>query len=418
MGRTSVTKVLSGTTTVLRFPPPPGRLPPPKSLIVPATEQMTEDLVRVYLNEIGSYPLLTKVDEADLARCIEAGRDAEAELSTSSDVLTPARKRSLRRAARDGHDAHQRFVTSNLRLVVSIAKAYQSSGMPLLDLIQEGNLGLIHAVDKFDWRKGFKFSTYATWWIRQAIQRGVVAGSRLVRLPAPVRDDALRLQRARLELEARFGREPTIEELAKEALVTVEQVSLLASLPQRAVLPRRAGGRRRRRARRSRRRSAGRQPQRDGHRQPRARRSSIDCCRAWKTANDSCCVSATGSTARPPPRPTSAPSSACPPIGSARSNVRRWPSSAARSRRPSPGHCSTQPDRHTPRTRARRPSLRGGRLGRFGVCPSVSGCAHQRRWLGPGRLTGPEDGQRRDMIRSTYQNMVMSDPNSWTAAPT
>ena len=188
---------------------------------------MTEDLVRVYLNEIGSYPLLTKTDEADLARCIEAGRAAEAELQTLTPGITPARKRTLRRTVREGHDAHQRFVTSNLRLVVSIAKAYQSSGMPLLDLIQEGNLGLIHAVDKFDWRKGFKFSTYATWWIRQAIQRGVVAGSRLVRLPAPVRDDALRLQRARLELEARFGREPTVEELAKEALVTVDQVTLL-----------------------------------------------------------------------------------------------------------------------------------------------------------------------------------------------
>jgi RNA polymerase sigma factor (sigma-70 family) len=189
-------------------------------------EQPTEDLVRAYLNEIGSYPLLTKSDEVDLARIIEAGRDARHELAVS-DSIPAQRRRALHRAVREGETAHERFVTANLRLVVSIAKAYQSSGLPLLDLIQEGNLGLIHAVDKFDWRKGFKFSTYATWWIRQAIQRGVVAGSRLIRLPAPVRDAALRLQRARVELESRLGREPTPEELAEEAIVPLDQVVAL-----------------------------------------------------------------------------------------------------------------------------------------------------------------------------------------------
>ena len=185
---------------------------------------MTEDLVRVYLNEIGSYPLLTKADEADLARCIEAGREAEAELETLGDVLSPARKRTLRRAVRDGHEAHQRFVTSNLRLVVSIAKAYQSSGMPLLDLIQEGNLGLIHAVDKFDWRKGFKFSTYATWWIRQAIQRGIANSARVIRLPVHAGDMLTALLKMRAQLEGTLGRMPTLAELAAEAELPLEKV--------------------------------------------------------------------------------------------------------------------------------------------------------------------------------------------------
>jgi len=192
-----------------------------------SSDNHTDDLVRAYLNEIGAYPLLTKDDEIELARRIEAGREAAEALAAPGVKHTAEQRRALQRAVRAGDEAHERFVTANLRLVVSIAKAYQSSGMPLLDLIQEGNLGLMHAVDKFDWRKGFKFSTYATWWIRQAIQRGVVAGSRLVRLPAPVRDAALRLQRVRMDLEARNGREPTVEELAAEAFVPVDQVIAL-----------------------------------------------------------------------------------------------------------------------------------------------------------------------------------------------
>src|SRR5690606_24241962 len=131
-------------------------------------ERDEEDLVRLYLTDIGQYPLLTKDDEVRLAQAIEAGAAAREELETST-ALTPTRKRELKRADRKGQEAERTFVQSNLRLVVSIAKKYQASGLPLLDLIQEGNLGLMHAVEKFDWRKGFKFSTYATWWIRQAI---------------------------------------------------------------------------------------------------------------------------------------------------------------------------------------------------------------------------------------------------------
>ncbi|HMQ28934.1 MAG TPA: sigma-70 family RNA polymerase sigma factor, partial [Acidimicrobiales bacterium] len=124
-------------------------------------ERDEEDLVRLYLTDIGQYPLLTKDDEVRLAQAIEAGAAAREELETST-TLTPTRKRELKRADRKGQEAERTFVQSNLRLVVSIAKKYQASGLPLLDLIQEGNLGLMHAVEKFDWRKGFKFSTYAT----------------------------------------------------------------------------------------------------------------------------------------------------------------------------------------------------------------------------------------------------------------
>src|SRR5438270_1284858 len=134
-------------------------------------ERDEEDLVRLYLTDIGQYPLLTKDDEVRLAKAIEAGNEARSALE-AADVQA-ARRRELRRQAQDGESAQRTFVQSNLRLVVSIAEQYQASGLPLLDLIQEGNLGLMHAVEKFDWRKGFKFSTYATWWIRQAITRGI-----------------------------------------------------------------------------------------------------------------------------------------------------------------------------------------------------------------------------------------------------
>jgi RNA polymerase sigma factor (sigma-70 family) len=188
-------------------------------------ERDDEDLVRLYLTDIGQYTLLTKDDEVRLAKAIEAGKEAIDGLDAGGKELTAARKRELRRTARQGEEAERQFVQSNLRLVVSIAKKYQASGLPLLDLIQEGNLGLMHAVEKFDWRKGFKFSTYATWWIRQAITRGIANTGRTIRLPVHAGDTLSRLQKARTRLELLHGRPPTIRELAEECELPYEKVS-------------------------------------------------------------------------------------------------------------------------------------------------------------------------------------------------
>jgi len=182
-----------------------------------------EDLVRLYLGDIGRYPLLTKDDEARLAQAAEAGRDARAEL-TADKARSPARVRQLRRAVRAGDAAVETFVNGNLRLVVSIAKRYQGADLPLLDLVQEGNLGLIHAVEKFDWRKGFKFSTYATWWIRQAITRGIANGGRTIRLPVHASDLLNQTLKSRARLEAQLGRRPNVSELAADLEVSAERV--------------------------------------------------------------------------------------------------------------------------------------------------------------------------------------------------
>jgi DNA-directed RNA polymerase sigma subunit (sigma70/sigma32) len=188
-------------------------------------ERDEEDLVRLYLTDIGQYPLLTKDDEVRLAQAIEAGNEARTALESSGRDVTPARKRELKRTARHGEDAERTFVQSNLRLVVSIAKKYQASGLPLLDLIQEGNLGLMHAVEKFDWRKGFKFSTYATWWIRQAITRGIANTGRTIRLPVHAGDTLARLQKARARLELKYGRPATLSELSAEVEMPEDKVT-------------------------------------------------------------------------------------------------------------------------------------------------------------------------------------------------
>ena len=186
--------------------------------------QPEEDLVRLYLNDIGKHALLSKDAEAGLARAIEAARQARGELA-AAEGISPSRQRELRRLIRAGEDATQTFVTANLRLVVSIAKKYQAAELPLLDLVQEGNLGLIHAVEKFDWRKGFKFSTYATWWIRQAITRGVANSGRTVRLPVHAGDLLIRVTKARGRLEGQLGRRPTVAELAADLQVAEGRVT-------------------------------------------------------------------------------------------------------------------------------------------------------------------------------------------------
>jgi RNA polymerase sigma factor (sigma-70 family) len=187
-------------------------------------ERDEEDLVRLYLTDIGQYPLLTKEDEVRLAQKIENGVEAREKLATE-EKRTAAEKRELNRLDRSGARAEKKFVQSNLRLVVSIAKKYQASGLPLLDLIQEGNLGLMHAVEKFDWRKGFKFSTYATWWIRQAITRGIANTGRTIRLPVHAGDTLARLQKARTRLELKYGRPATLTELAADVEMPEEKIT-------------------------------------------------------------------------------------------------------------------------------------------------------------------------------------------------
>ena len=185
-------------------------------MAIDRVERGYEDLVRLYLTDIGQYALLTKDDEVRLAKAIEAGKEAIEAVQAGGRDVTAARRRELRCTARRGEEAERQFVQSNLRLVVSIAKKYQASGLPLVDLIQDGNLGLIHAVEKFDWRKGFKFSTYATWWIRQAISRGIANTGRTIRLPVNAGDTLVRVQKAQSRLELKFGRPATLGELAGE----------------------------------------------------------------------------------------------------------------------------------------------------------------------------------------------------------
>ena len=173
-----------------------------------------EDLVQLYLNDIGKHPLLTKRDEARLGAAVRAGRKAAEEL-TAGEPPPPKRRQKLLELVRVGDEAGLTFVKCNLRLVVSIAKRYPTSGLPLLDLIQEGNFGLIHAVEKFDPSKGFKFSTYATWWIRQAIGRGIANTGRAIRLPVHANDNLVGLRIESIAFEVKHGRPPRSDELAE-----------------------------------------------------------------------------------------------------------------------------------------------------------------------------------------------------------
>src|ERR1700750_414471 len=182
------------------------------------------DLVRVYLNGIGKTALLNAADEVELAKRIEAGLYAEHLLATRKR-LGENRKRDLAAVVRDGQAARRHLLEANLRLVVSLAKRYTGRGMPLLDLIQEGNLGLIRAVEKFDYTKGFKFSTYATWWIRQAITRGMAEQARTIRLAVHLVEQVNKLARIRRDLHQKLGRDATHEELAAESGIAEERIA-------------------------------------------------------------------------------------------------------------------------------------------------------------------------------------------------
>jgi len=187
------------------------------------------DLVRVYLNEIGKVSLLSAADEVELAKRIEAGLYA-AHLLSQSNRYGITKRRELRAIAVDGERAKDHLLRANLRLVVSLAKRYTGHGMPFLDLIQEGNLGLIRAVEKFDYTKGFKFSTYATWWIRQAISRAMADQSRTIRLPVHLVEQVNKLQRIRRELNQALGREATNAELSHELDLSEERILELIDL--------------------------------------------------------------------------------------------------------------------------------------------------------------------------------------------
>jgi RNA polymerase sigma factor (sigma-70 family) len=182
------------------------------------------DLLRLYLNEIGQHELLTREDEQRVGRVIDAGRRAARILADQGEHLPPDRRAGLRAEVGAGERAATAFVEANLRLVVSIAKRYQASGLPLLDLVQEGNMGLIHALEKFDFGRGFKFSTYATWWIRQAITRAIANTGRTIRLPVHAGETVARVQRAKGRLESELGRAPRVEELAAECALGRERV--------------------------------------------------------------------------------------------------------------------------------------------------------------------------------------------------
>ena len=184
----------------------------------------TADPVKDYLKQIGKVSLLNAAQEVDLARRIEAGLYAEYKLKNRADEMTSKERRELHFLAQDGQQAKNHLLEANLRLVVSLAKRYTGRGMQFLDLIQEGNLGLIRAVEKFDYTKGYKFSTYATWWIRQAITRAMADQARTIRIPVHMVEVINKLARVQRQMLQDLGREPTPEELAKELDMTPEKV--------------------------------------------------------------------------------------------------------------------------------------------------------------------------------------------------
>src|SRR3989441_11971765 len=190
------------------------------------------DDVRLYLEAAAREPLLTKEEEVELAMAIEKGEEAQAKLE-GGKLKSETSIRRAKEAARKGRAARQRFIRANLRLVVSIARKYQGQGLPFLDLVQEGNIGLMRAVELFDWRRGFKFSSYATWWIWNAITRAIADRGRQIRLPVHVHDQIRKMRRTYVQYSQRMGRDPTPEELAKSLALPVEEIERLLEAERR-----------------------------------------------------------------------------------------------------------------------------------------------------------------------------------------
>jgi RNA polymerase primary sigma factor len=191
----------------------------------------TDDTIGLYLKEVSRVPLLTAEEEVELAQRIERGRMAREELARSN--VSSRRRQDLRRLIEDGWGAREHLITANSRLVISVAKKYMGRGVPFLDLIQEGNIGLIRATKKFDYRRGHKFSTYATWWIRQAVTRAIADQGRTIRVPVHMGDQINKLLRVQHQLTQRLGREPTVDELAVSLDVPPKKVENMIQVARR-----------------------------------------------------------------------------------------------------------------------------------------------------------------------------------------
>jgi RNA polymerase primary sigma factor len=191
----------------------------------------TDDTIGLYLKEVGRVPLLTAEEEVELAQRIERGRLAREELARGN--VSPRRRQELQRLIEDGWAAREHLITANSRLVISVAKKYMGRGVPFLDLIQEGNIGLIRAAKKFDYRRGHKFSTYATWWIRQAVTRAIADQGRTIRVPVHMGDQINKLLRVQHQLTQRLGRDPSVEELAEALDVTPQKVENMIQVARR-----------------------------------------------------------------------------------------------------------------------------------------------------------------------------------------
>jgi RNA polymerase primary sigma factor len=191
----------------------------------------TDDTIGLYLKEVSRVPLLTAVEEVQLAQRIERGRSAREELAQGS--VSPKRRLDLRQSIEDGWGAREHLITANSRLVISVAKKYMGRGVPFLDLIQEGNIGLIRATKKFDYRRGHKFSTYATWWIRQAVTRAIADQGRTIRVPVHMGDQINKLLRVQHQLTQRLGREPSVDELAAALDVHPKKIENMIQVARR-----------------------------------------------------------------------------------------------------------------------------------------------------------------------------------------
>ena len=225
----SIAKIEPDISGEIEIPVPPQlKLVPPKVVAPRVLAADAGDAVRMYLGEIGQVALLSADDEKRLGRAIRIMQEAKARSAEGS--LSATQRRELRNITREGEEAFEHLITANLRLVVSIARKYDGRELQLLDLIQEGNIGLMRAAEKYDWEKGFKFSTYATWWIRQSMMRAMADQGRTIRVPSHVVEMLNRITKADRELNVELKREPTYAELAERTLIPAEKIEELKQI--------------------------------------------------------------------------------------------------------------------------------------------------------------------------------------------